>query len=113
MARYARTAMISAFIVALLALASYFTTGIFWVGAFPAGEYLINVHDPTDNPIPGAKLRIYHCGTSEPAFRFPFDNHRADQPLVSNVNGRVTAILSPSRAVFGGFSWRLFWLIPI
>jgi hypothetical protein len=100
-------------VVALLAVASYYTTSHYWDGGFPAGEFRVYVHDQDGTPIEGATLRVYRGGTRDLAFKYPLDNHLADQELVSDENGRITAIRKRGGLQFGGHGWYLFWVIPM
>lgn len=44
---------------------------------------------------------------------YPLDNHVTGQELVSNDDGRVTALRKQGGLQFGGLAWRLFWVIPM
>lgn len=113
MRQHFKTTAVVAVVVGLLALASFFTTSIFWVGGFPSGEFRLDVRNPEGLPVKGAVLRIYHGGTRDLAFKYPLDNHLADQELISNEKGRITGIREDGEMQFGGHAWRLFWIIPI
>ncbi len=113
MKRTVTSAAILAAVVGLLALASYLTTCVIWDGGFPSGEFRLNVRDPQGQPVKGAVLRVYHGGTRDPAFEYPLDNHMAGRDLVSDDNGRITAIRKRDGLQFGGKAWQLFWVIPM
>jgi hypothetical protein len=112
--RATRTAKMVALFVAVLgtlALASYLTTGIFWDGGFPSGEFRLNIQDANGRPVRGALLRVYHTDSRDLAYGYPLDNHVSGRDLVSDESGRITAIRKNSGLQFGGASWRLFWVI--
>lgn len=113
MRRYLRIAAAALSLVGFVAVASYLTTGIRWVGGFPQGEFRITVRDPVGKPVEGAVLRVYHGGTRKLAFKNPLDNHLIGSELVSDEDGRITAIRESGRHQFGGDAWQLFWLIPM
>lgn len=73
----------------------------------------MNVFDPDGAPVQGATLRVYHGGTTNPAFGYPLYNHRKADDLVSDTKGRITPIRLGGGCQFGGFSWRLFWVVPM
>src|SRR5262249_8691078 len=100
-------------VVGFLALASYFTTSVIWDGGFPAGEFRVDLRDSEGKPVKGAILRVYHGGTRDPAFKYPLDNHLADQELVSDESGRITAMRRYGGLQCGGHAWELFWVIPM
>ncbi len=113
MKRASKTIAILVGVVGFLALASYATTSITWDGGFPAGEFRINVRDPDGKPVQAAVLRVYHGGSRNLAFKYPLDNHLPGQQLVSDENGRITAIRKWGGSQFGGDAWKLFWVIPM
>lgn len=107
-------ACVAAFaVIGLIAFASYLTRGEVWDGGFPACEFRINVRDTEDNPIRGAILRVYRGSTRDLASGYPLDNHKTGQELVSDANGRITAVRAWDGTQFGGTMWRLFWCIPM
>src|ERR1022692_2885573 len=91
MKRHMKTAAIIVGVVSFLALASYFTTAIIWDGGFPSGEFRVNVHDTEGTPVKGAVLRVYHGGTRNLAFKYPFDNHLDGHELFSDEMCLITA----------------------
>jgi len=113
MIRHLKTAAIVAGVFGFLALASYFTTSIIWDGGFPSGEFRLDIRNPEGLPVKGAVLRIFHGGTRDLAFKYPLDNHLADQELISDEKGRITGIREHGGLQFGGHAWQLFWIIPI
>jgi hypothetical protein len=113
MTRIFRIAAITVALLACLAVASYITTGHYFDGGFPAGAIRMKVVDPTGKPVKGAFLRVYEGGTSDPAFKYPLDNYLTDRDLASDDEGRITAVRQSGRLQFGGFAWRLFWIIPM
>jgi hypothetical protein len=100
-------------VVALLGVVSYFDTHTIWDGGFPAGEFRVNVCGPDGKPIKGASLRVYHGGTRDLAFSYPLDNHVDGKGIISDENGRITAIRKEGGLQFGGHSRYLFWVIEI
>lgn len=100
-------------IVGLLALASYMAGGEIWDGGFPSGEFRIHIRDPDGRPISGAVLRVYYGGTRELACGNPLENHQTGVELVSDENGRITVVQTRTTTQFGGYKWRLFWIIPM
>lgn len=100
-------------LVALLAWASYVTTGRYWDSGYKQGEYRIHVRGPDGKPIPGAALQVYEGGTKTPAYEYPFSNHSPAAPLVADGSGRITAIQRMSGLQFGSYAWDLFWVIPL
>ena len=113
MKRAVKSAAILVAVVGSLALASSLTTSIIWDGGFPAGEFRLNVRDREGQPVKGAVLRVYRGGTRDLAFEYPLDNHVAGRDLVSDENGRITAIRKRGGLQFGGHAWQLFWVIPM
>lgn len=108
-----RLCAIIVILAGLLALASYFTTGMFWDGGFPQGEFRVDLKDADGKPVQGAILRVYHGGTRTLAFQYPLDNHVAGKDLASDEQGRITAVREQGGLQFGGFAWLLFWVIPM
>ena len=100
-------------VVALSGVASYFGTLRNWDGGFPAGEFRVNVQGPDGKPIEGAALRIYHGGTRDLAFNYPLDNHVDGKGIISDENGRITAIRREGGLQFGGNKRYLFWMMEI
>jgi len=88
-------------------------TSIIWDGGFPSGEFRVQVRDTEGKPVKGAVLRVYRGDTRDLAFQYPVDNHVAGQELVTNENGRMTAIRKRGGIQFGGHAWQLFWVIPM
>jgi hypothetical protein len=113
MSRRTKIATAAIAIVGLLAVASFLTTHILWVGAFPSGEFHISVLDSDGKPVKGAILHVYHGSTRELASNYPFDNHIIGQDLVSDENGRIIVFRKPDGKLIDGNGWSLFWLIPI
>jgi hypothetical protein len=113
MLRAAKIPAILLVAVGFLAVASYLTTGIYWDGHLPVGEFRLHIRTPEGQPVKGAILRVYCSGTRDLAFGYPLDNHLAGQDLVSDESGQITALQRNYRLKFGGFKWDLFWVIPI
>jgi hypothetical protein len=113
MSRHLKTGAFVVGVVAILGVASYLTTDYTWDSGFPSGEFRVNVRDQDGQPIKEASLRVYRGGTRELAFQYPLDNHLADQPLVSDENGRIVAIRRRGGLQFGGEAWLLFFVIPM
>jgi hypothetical protein len=113
MKRLAKIVKVAVALVGLLAFASYLTTSIIWDGGFPSGEFRLNIRNGEGQPVKGAVLRVYRGGTRDLAFEYPLDNHLPGQELVSDDNGRITAIRKNGGLQFGGHAWQLFWVIPI
>jgi len=108
-----KSVAIAVAVIGFLAVASYYTTSHDWDGGFPSGEFRVNLHDQDGKPIEGASLRVYRGGTHDLAFKYPLDNHLAGQELVSDENGRITAVRKRGGLQFGGHGWFLFWIIPM
>jgi|ERR1043165_5204122 hypothetical protein len=99
-------------VVVFLGIASYFTTSMDWLGAFPEGECRLNIRNVDGARVKGAVLRLYRGETNEPAYKQPILNYVPDKELSSDENGRIVAYTGYS-GKFGGHSWKLFWLIPM
>lgn len=107
-----RKIVVAAIVLLLVtAFASYFTTAVFWDGAFPSGEYHLQIVNQSGNPIKGATLNIYQGKNL--AFEYPFDNYLSENSLVSNDKGEIVLTHLPRGLEFGGSGWLLFWVIPI
>src|SRR5262249_41225056 len=113
MKRPIRFIVVAIAVLGALALASYLTTASDWDGGFPAGEFRLNIRNTNGQPVKGAILRVYHGGTRGDAFEYPLNNYLSDQMPVSDDNGRMIALQQHRGLQFGGFSWDLFWIIPI
>ncbi len=113
MMRYLKIVAIAAGAVIVFGVWSYFSEVMIWDGGFPAGEFRVNVRDPDGKPIKGASLRVYRGGTRNLAFNYPLDNHLDGQGLVSDENGRITAVRLEGGLQFGGKVRYLFGVIPI
>jgi hypothetical protein len=113
MKRYLKTAARVAALAGVLALASFLTTFMLWDGGFPSGTFRVSVRDSDGMPVKGAILRVYHGGTRDLALKYPLDNHLANHELISDENGRITAIRKDGGLQFGGHAWFLFWVIPM
>lgn len=100
-------------IAVALAVASNMTTGMNWDGGFPAGVFQLSIKDGEGRPVRNAVLRVYRGGTTDSALRYPLEDHLVDGDLVSDEDGRITTVRKNGGLQFGGYRWRLFWLIPI
>ncbi|MBK9924550.1 MAG: hypothetical protein IPP66_04585 [Anaerolineales bacterium] len=98
-------------LVLVLTFASYITTAVFWDGAFPSGEYHLQILNEAGDPVKGATLNIYQGKTL--AFEYPFDNYLSENTLISNDEGEIVLTHLPRGLEFGGSGWDLFWIIPI
>lgn len=98
------------FVLAIVSLCSTFAIG---EGAFPDGEFHLQIKDLAGKPIQGAVLNIYKGGGKEHAFGFPFYNYSSENSLVSNVDGEIIVTHIARGMEFGGPILRLFWIIPI
>lgn len=103
--------MILLFSLLVAAFASYFTTAVSWDGAFPSGEYHLQIVNQSGSPIKGATLNIYQGNNL--AFEYPFDNYLSENSLVSNDKGEIVLTHLPRGLEYGGSDWLLFWVIPI
>jgi len=86
---------------------------VFWDGAFPSGEFHLQIQNQAGAPIEGAKLNIYQGVTQKYSFKYPFDNYQSENSLISNKAGEIILTHMPRGLEFGGSGWLLFWVIPI
>jgi hypothetical protein len=91
-------------VTGVLAVVSY--EDVHWDGGFPSGEFRVTVRDRDNQPVKNAVLRVYHAGTRQLAIGYPLDNDQTN--LVSNENGRITAIREHGGLQFGGHYRRVF-----
>ena len=111
--RYWRIIAIVSFVLIVLVVISEETTGVLWDGSFPSGEFHLSIQDEFGHPIEGATLNVFHRGTQNPAFEYPLNNYLLLNSLTSDENGMIIALHKPRGLEFSGYSWRLFWLIPM
>ena len=100
-------------ILLILGLISYETTQMIWDGGFPSGEIRLNVRNQSGAPVIGARLNVYDAKTGNHAFGYPLDDYVTTDSMLSDNNGRITAIRRLERLQFGGHAWKLWWLVPI
>jgi hypothetical protein len=108
-----RIIVASSALIGILAIASFVTTAGFWDGGFPSGEFRLTIKNANGQPIHGAVFHVFRGGTRELSFGYPFENHVAGRDIASDVGGQLTLIQPRSGLQFGGFSWKLFWLIEM
>ncbi|HYV35134.1 MAG TPA: hypothetical protein VE988_05485 [Gemmataceae bacterium] len=97
----------------LLACASFITTDRMCCGAFPTGEFRVNIRDSEGAPVKGARCLVFYKGTDEASFGCPIDNFVAGEDLLSDDKGQIRLRHICQGIEFGGEQWDLFWLIPM
>jgi hypothetical protein len=97
----------------ILAIVSYDRTGVIWNGSYPPAEFNLTIQNISGQPIEGATINIFRRGTRTPTFEYPIDNYLEMNSLVSDNQGLILIIHKPRGVEFGGFDWKLFWMIPI
>jgi hypothetical protein len=98
--------------IAVLAVASYITTGYYAVRPNPWGEFRIRVIDTDFNAIPGASLRISSPDDPECEAPMPFGRDHSRHEWTSDSGGTIV-IIEPRLRLDDSFGWSLFWVIPM
>ncbi len=97
--------------LALVAGASYLTTGMRWDGGYPFGEVRVLVVDQDGRPVPGASLAVFESTSGNVAGDYPLYENARDGGMQSGNDGVIVCHQIREGLQFGGFSWRLFWCI--
>lgn len=92
----------------LIAIASWFTPRLHWIGGTDPYVLQMTIIDSQGNPIEGATVTPRLDG--EPIAERFFADASAPMPT-SDATGRLTRVALPHR--FGGQEWFLFWCISI
>jgi hypothetical protein len=106
------TLAIAVGVATLLTAASYFTTGRFWTGGFLDGEFRLTVVDGAGEPIRGAVFHISNSGNRRHDDLIPFNGKQQGNTWKTDDDGKIV-LIQPKLQKYGGFSWSLFWVIPM